>query len=104
MFHYKLLHDIGYNSPGYIIYSHCLSILYIVDYIYSYPRTSPTTFVMHRLRLVQNSEVTQLCNDSAYLTFMHSMSCEMLVWMDHKLESSLTGEIRKNSNMQIIPL
>ena len=30
---------------------------------------------------------------SAYLTSMQSTSCEMLGWMNHKLESRLPGEI-----------
>ena len=29
----------------------------------------------------------------AYLTYMQSISCEMLGWMNHKLESRLSGEI-----------
>ena len=29
----------------------------------------------------------------AYLTYMHSTSCEMLGWMKHKLESRLPGKI-----------
>ena len=32
----------------------------------------------------------------AYLTYMHSTSCEMPVWMKHKLESRLLGEISIN--------
>ena len=32
---------------------------------------------------------------SAYLTYMQSTSCEMLGWMNHKLESRLPGEIPK---------
>ena len=28
-----------------------------------------------------------------YVTSVQSMSCEMLVWMKHKLESTLLGEI-----------
>ena len=32
---------------------------------------------------------------SAYLTYMQSTSCEMLGWMNHKLESILPGEIPK---------
>ena len=28
----------------------------------------------------------------AYLTYMQSTSCEMLGWMNHKLESRLLGE------------
>ena len=39
----------------------------------------------------------------AYLTYMHSTSCEKLGWMKHKLESRLLGEIT-NSDMQMTPL
>ena len=38
-----------------------------------------------------------------YLTYMQSTSCEMLSWMNHKLESSLLGEISTTSDMQMIP-
>ena len=41
---------------------------------------------------------------SAYLTYKQSISCEMLGWVNHKLESRLSGEISTTSNMQIIPL
>ena len=40
----------------------------------------------------------------AYLTYMQSTSCKMLGWVDHKLESRLTGEISIISDMQMIPL
>ena len=40
----------------------------------------------------------------AYLTYMQSTSCEMLGWMNHKLESRLLGEISTTLNMQMIPL
>ena len=36
----------------------------------------------------------------AYLTYMQSTSCEMPVWMNHKLESRLLGEISITSDMQ----
>ena len=39
----------------------------------------------------------------AYLTYMQSMSCEMLSWMKHKLESRLLGEISITSDMQMTP-
>ena len=39
----------------------------------------------------------------AYLTNMHSASCEMLGWMKHKLESRLPGEIPITSDMQMTP-
>ena len=39
----------------------------------------------------------------AYLTFMQSISCEMLGWMKHKLESRLLGEISIISDMQMTP-
>ena len=40
----------------------------------------------------------------AYLTCMQNISCKMLGWMNHKLESRLSGEISKTSDMQIVPL
>ena len=39
----------------------------------------------------------------AYLTYMHSTSCEMPGWMKHKLESRLLGEISITSDMQMTP-
>ena len=39
----------------------------------------------------------------AYLTYLKSMSCEMLGWMKHKLGSRLLGEISITSDMQMTP-
>ena len=39
-----------------------------------------------------------------YLTYKQSTSCEMLGWINHKLESRLSGEISTTSDMQMIPL
>ena len=39
----------------------------------------------------------------ACLTSMQSVSCEMLDWMKHKLESRLPGEVSVTSDMQMIP-
>ena len=39
----------------------------------------------------------------AYLTYMHSTSCEIPGWMKHKLESRLWGKISITSDMQMIP-
>ena len=39
----------------------------------------------------------------AYLTYMQSISYEMLSWMKHKLESRLPGEISITSDMQMTP-
>ena len=39
----------------------------------------------------------------AYLTYMQSTSCEMLGWMQHKLEPRLPGEISITSDMQMTP-
>ena len=39
----------------------------------------------------------------AYLIYMQSISCEMLGWMRHKLESSLLGEISITSDIQMTP-
>ena len=38
-----------------------------------------------------------------YLTYMQSTSCEILGWMDHKLESRFPGEMSTTSLMQMIP-
>ena len=37
----------------------------------------------------------------AYLTYMQSTSCEMLSWMNHKLESRLPGEMSTASDIQM---
>ena len=37
----------------------------------------------------------------AYLTYMQSISCEMLVWIKHKLESRLQGKISITSDMKM---
>ena len=39
----------------------------------------------------------------AYLTYMQNKSCEMLGWINHKLESRLLGEISLTSDMQMTP-
>ena len=39
----------------------------------------------------------------AYLTYMQSTSCEMSVWMKHKVESRFLGEISITSDMQMTP-
>ena len=39
----------------------------------------------------------------AYLTYMQSISCEMLGWMKYNLESRLPGEISIISDMQMTP-
>jgi len=40
----------------------------------------------------------------ANLTYMQSASCEMLGWINHKLESRLVGEILITSDMHMTPL
>ena len=37
-----------------------------------------------------------------YLAFMQSTSCEMMDWMNHKLESQLLGEISTTSDEIIL--
>ena len=37
-----------------------------------------------------------------YLTYVQSISCEILGWMKHKLELGLLGEISTTSDMQMI--
>ena len=40
---------------------------------------------------------------SAYLTYMQSTLCEMPGWVEHNLESRLSGEISITSDKQITP-
>ena len=40
---------------------------------------------------------------SVYFNCMQSTSCEMLGWMNHKLELRFPGEISTASDMQFIP-
>ena len=42
--------------------------------------------------------------DPAYLTYMPRTSCEMLGWMNHKLESTWLVEISTTSDMQMTAL
>ena len=42
--------------------------------------------------------------DPAYLTYMLRTSCEMLGWMNHKLESTWLVEISTTSDMQMTAL
>ena len=39
----------------------------------------------------------------AYLTSMQSTSCEMVGWMNQKLESRLSGDVSITSDRQMIP-
>ena len=39
----------------------------------------------------------------AYLTYMQSISSEILGWMKHNLESKLPGEISISSDIQMTP-
>ena len=43
--------------------------------------------------------IKSVCSHTAYLTEMHSRSCEMPGWVKHKLESSLLGEISITADM-----
>ena len=44
-----------------------------------------------------NENIKPVSCHPAYLTYMHSSSCEMLRWMTHKLESRFPGEILTTS-------
>ena len=39
----------------------------------------------------------------AYLTYLQSISCEMLGWRKHELESRLPGEISITSDIKMAP-
>ena len=47
--------------------------------------------------------VKAVYGNPAYLTHMQSSSCEMLVWMKHKLESRFLGDISIASDTQMTP-
>ena len=40
----------------------------------------------------------------AYLMYMQGSSCEILGWINHKLESRLLREMSTTSDMQMMPL
>ena len=50
-----------------------------------------------------NEYVKDVYCHPAYLTNMQSISCEMLGWLKHKLESRLPGEISITADMQMTP-
>ena len=52
------------------------------------------------VRLCSSEFIKAVYCHPAYLTYMQSTSCEILVWMKHKLESRLPGEIPITSDMQ----
>ena len=52
---------------------------------------------------LQKNYVKAIYRHPAYLTYMQSTPCEMLGWMNHKLESRLLGEISITSDMQMTP-
>ena len=50
-----------------------------------------------------NEYVKAVCCHPSYLTYMQSISCEMLGCIKHKLESRLPGGISVTSDMQMTP-
>ena len=50
-----------------------------------------------------NEYIKAIYRHPVYLTYMQSTSCEVLVWVKHKLESRLLGEISITSDMQMTP-
>ena len=54
-------------------------------------------------KLVKEYGKVEYCH-FPYLTYMQTTSCEMLGWMNHKLESRLLGEISTTSDIQMMPL
>ena len=52
---------------------------------------------------IEKQYIKAVCCYPAYLTYMHSISYEILGWMKHKLELRLLGETSITSDMQMIP-
>ena len=46
--------------------------------------------------------IKTVCCHPAYLTYIQTSSCKMPGWMNHKLESKLTGYICTTSNIEMI--
>ena len=65
--------------------------------------TEPDMEQLTRSKLGKEYDKAVYCS-SAYLTNMRSTSFEMHGWMNHKLESRLSGEISTPLHMQITPL
>ena len=57
----------------------------------------------HSYKIGEGNVKAVYCH-SVYLTYMQSIPCEMLDWMNYKLESRFLGEIAITSDIQIIPL
>ena len=51
---------------------------------------------------LEKKDVKAIYCHPAYLTYMQTVSCEMLGWMNHNLD--LQGEIWTTSDMQMTPL
>ena len=51
----------------------------------------------------ERSKIKAVYCHPAYLIYMQSMSCEMLGWMKHKLESRFLGEILITEDIQMTP-
>ena len=54
-------------------------------------------------KLGEDHDKTIYCHFT-YLSYMQDTSCEMPDWMNHKLESRLSGEMPTTSDMQKISL
>ena len=54
-------------------------------------------------KLGKENKKALYCN-LAYLNVIQSTSCEMLGWVNHKLELKLPGGISSTSDMQMIPI
>ena len=52
---------------------------------------------------LEKEYVKAICCHPSYLIYMQSISCEILGWMKHKLESRLPGEMSVTSDMQMTP-
>ena len=54
------------------------------------------------LKLGKEYDKSAYCH-LAYITYIQSMSCDILGWMNHRLESRLPGKISITSDMQMTP-
>ena len=84
--------------PGHL--TCCLRNLYAGQEV-----TKPDMEHWNHLQLGMECDNPVYCHPAyVYFTYMQSISCKILGWMNHMLGSRLPGEISTTSDMQVIPL
>ena len=104
----------AFDCVDHIITLNCGKFWKRWEYQTIWPASWETCMKVGKQRLEQDMEqqtgsklgkeyIKALYSHHAYLTYMQSISWEMLGWMKHKLESRLIREISITSDMQMTP-